>query len=162
MVFDSLEHFECYKSLGDRIATALKFLRDPETASLEPPGFGTDHSLRHEIDGDNVFALVQRYRTKSPTDAFWEAHRLHIDVQCVIEGAEMMGCLPLNQSRVVRAYDSARDFTQLEPLPSKSPAFLSVRAGMFAIFFPHDVHMPGLSVDESPSDVKKIVVKVRV
>ena len=46
--------------------------------------------------------------------------------------------------------------------PSHASFPLLVAAGTFAIFFPHDAHMPGLCVDGAPVDVKKIVMKVRV
>jgi len=39
-------------------------------------------------------------------------------------------------------------------------SFTKVCAGMFAIFFPGDVHMPGISTGKI-SDVKKLVIKVR-
>jgi beta-galactosidase beta subunit len=32
---------------------------------------------------------------------------------------------------------------------------------MFTIFFPHDLHLPGIKADK-PVSVKKIVVKVKV
>ena len=35
-------------------------------------------------------------------------------------------------------------------------------SGDFAIFFPDEPHAPGIAVDETPSAVKKIVVKVLI
>lgn len=124
---------------------------------------GSENSLRVEIIGDDVFALVQRYTTKPPSEAFWEAHRTYIDVQCVIEGEEMMSHAPLHMMEVFQPYDETKDFAKLIPTAnSPEPNWLRVSAGMFAVFFPHDAHMPGLAVDDTPHVVKKIVVKVRV
>ena len=39
-------------------------------------------------------------------------------------------------------------------------SFTKVSSGMFAIFFPEEVHMPGISTGNI-SDVKKLVIKVR-
>jgi beta-galactosidase beta subunit len=33
--------------------------------------------------------------------------------------------------------------------------------GIFIAFFPHDAHMPGVSVGDSPAFVKKVVVKIK-
>jgi YhcH/YjgK/YiaL family protein len=42
------------------------------------------------------------------------------------------------------------------------PSFFSViKAGMFAVFFPHDLHMPNVFIDK-PAYVKKVVIKVAV
>jgi YhcH/YjgK/YiaL family protein len=162
MILDRLEHSRLYAHLGDRIAAALAFLRHPETAAIEPPALGTENSLRIEICGSDVFALVQRYHTKSHDQAFWEAHRKYIDVQCVIEGAEAMGFAPLETMRIAQPYDDAKDFMKLTPRDSDALNFISVSAGSFAIFMPHDAHMPGLAIDGASREVKKIVVKVRV
>lgn len=162
MILDHLDHRASYARLGRRISQAMDFLRDPATLKLEPPALGPENRLRMMIDGDDVFALVQRYRTKPPVDAFWEAHRKYIDVQCVIEGVERMGCVNLDAMRVVKAHDADQDFAVLEPVNPHAANFIKVQAGSFAIFFPHDVHMPGLIAGVQPIEVKKIVVKVRV
>jgi beta-galactosidase beta subunit len=33
--------------------------------------------------------------------------------------------------------------------------------GLFIAFFPHDAHMPGVSVGDSSTFVKKVVVKIK-
>jgi YhcH/YjgK/YiaL family protein len=164
VILDDLDQADRYAGLGAGIAAALAFLRRPEIARLEPPAPGPDHSLRVPIMGEEVFALVQRYATKPAQEAFWEAHEQHIDVQCVMEGTEAMGHAPRGRMRVVKAYDAARDLIVLEP-DSSDPGVnrVSVSAGMFAIFFPEDAHLPGLTPpDGVVQQVKKIVVKVRV
>lgn len=162
MILDSLSNASLYAGLGSRIAAAFAFLRQPQTVALEPAALGSHNSLRIDICGDDVFALVQRYETKLPTDTFWEAHRKYIDVQCVVEGIEMMNHAPLDSMRIVQPYDEEKDFMKLSPRENNAePHVLRVAAGMFAIFMPHDAHMPGLAMNGVSSMVKKIVVKVR-
>ncbi len=170
MILDSLANASRYAALGPRIARALEFLAKPETARLEPKQPGSQNSLVKPVVGDDVFALVQRYKPKLRREAFWEAHRNYIDVQCMFEGAEMMGWAPLETMGVKQAYDADRDYAVLEPIqgqnddrPDAAERFFTVRRGMFAIFFPTDAHMPGVSPDDGlAAEVKKIVVKVRV
>ncbi|NTV77854.1 MAG: DUF386 domain-containing protein, partial [Clostridiales bacterium] len=47
-----------------------------------------------------------------------------------------------------------RDFQAM----TGSGSTLNLTAGTFAVFFPQDAHMPGLTV-EAPTKVKKVVVK---
>ena len=160
MLLDDLNHADLHDGLPRRVRLALEFLRRPETRGLEPAAVGTDYSLRVAIDDDDVFALVQRYRTRAPADALWEAHQKYIDVQCVTEGIEMIGHSLLDVMRVVKPYDDERDFTMLAPRnDTRATSMISVRAGHFAIFWPHDAHMPGLWASGASSEVKKIVVK---
>lgn len=169
MILDSLANAHRYDVLGKRIVRALEYLSRPETARLEPKQSGAQNSLMKPIIGDEIFALIQRYKPKLKREAFWEAHRNYIDVQCVFEGAEMMGWAPLEAMGVKQPYDAERDYAVLEPIfgggngAGGPEQFFTVRRGMFAIFFPTDAHMPGLAPDDILADeVKKVVVKVRV
>jgi YhcH/YjgK/YiaL family protein len=164
MVIDTLDNADGYCSLHPGIALALEFLRRPETARLEPLAWGPENSLRHEIDGSRVFALIQRYQTKRVEETFWEAHRKHIDVQCVLEGTETMGWAPLSMMKVTQPYDAEKDYAKLDPQQAGAANFLTVAAGMFAVFMPNDAHMPGLTapLGGEARPVKKIVVKVCV
>jgi biofilm protein TabA len=161
VILDALINRATYCGLGERVRCALDFLASPKAAALEPAS-SNGESTRFDIRGDDVFALVQRYRTKLPADTFWEAHRKYIDVQCLVESAEMMGWLPLSATRIVRPYDDAKDFVKVAPCRSDGANQVQVSAGMFAIFYPNDAHMPGLAMNGLSAPVKKIVVKVRV
>jgi biofilm protein TabA len=149
MVLDRLDNAADYKALYPRLRQAFEFLRSADLAGL-PLG-------RHDVAGNDVFALVQEYRTKPDREGFWEAHRKYIDVQYVIAGAERMGYANLATLAVRQAYDAEKDLLILEG----SGDFFTVGAGMFAIFAPDDAHMPCLAVGE-PAPVRKVVVKVAV
>ena len=89
---------------------------------------------RQEIDGDRVYAIVQRYRSKPSTEAKWEAHRRYLDVQYIAEGVERIGYAPLKDGLAVEHdYDSQKDYVLL----SRPRAIcLLVPAGSFAVFGP--------------------------
>jgi YhcH/YjgK/YiaL family protein len=149
MVTARLEQASAYFNLSEGIRTALEYLRREDLAAL-PAG-------RHEIEGDQVFALVSDYDTRATADAFWEAHRRHVDVQYVHAGAERIGWGDL-AAFDIRSYDAAADLVVAD---GTSGRFVDVEAGRFVILFPHDVHMPGIT-GEAVSRVRKVVVKVRV
>ena len=149
MITDALENAAAYYDLLPGIAVALRFLVDPQTQCLE---IG-----KHQIDADRIFALVQEYNTKRRDECFWEAHRRFIDVQFVQTGIEAIAWAPIHQMRPSKPYDPKKDFEGFQGTGQT----IQVPAGSFAIFMPHDVHMPGLAVGE-PRLVRKIVVKVAV
>ena len=131
-----------------RIKAALHFLQSTDLENL-PVG-------RIELEGKQLFALVQEYNTKPRGKGFWEAHRQYIDVQYVVSGVEHMGYVNLAQMKV-GTYDAKTDFLPMEGEGN----FLVMPAGTFTIFAPQDGHMPGMAVSD-PQPVKKVVVKVAI
>ena len=64
MIIDALTNMEFYKGLNERLYKGLAFLKETDVASL-PVG-------RYEIYGDEVFALVQEYDTRSADECRWQ------------------------------------------------------------------------------------------
>jgi len=148
MVTDVLGNAGLYAGLGPGIAAALDWLGRTDVAA-QPDG-------RRAIAGDAVYAIIQRYATKRrAADGLWEAHRRYADVQYVAAGVETIGYAHVGALAPARAYSPEDDCA----LFSGEGDFLAVRAGMFAVFFPEDAHMPGLACGE-PAEVLKVVVKV--
>lgn len=153
MILDRLEHAAMYRTLAVDIARALDYLQATDLRSLADG--------RHALDGDRLFAIVQRYRPKPAAEATWEAHRQYIDVQYVVEGTERMGYTYLRSDLAVRQpYDVQKDIVFYDAAGD----LLAVPAGSFVIFTPHDIHAPGLTTDppERVKEVLKVVVKCRV
>lgn len=148
MIFDTLENANRYTGLGHHLPTALKYLQETDLAAL-PLG-------RTDIDGDNLYVLVQEYATKSDDLGKWEAHRKYIDIQYMASGSERMGFANLRTMQLGE-FEPEKDF---QPMTG-SGNFVEVFVGSFVIFFPQDAHMPGLLVN-IPEPVRKIVLKVRL
>lgn len=149
MIIDKIENAHLYKNIGERISKSFKYIKTTDLKNL-PAG-------KYPIDGDNIFALVSEYKTKSEQEGKLEAHRKYIDVQYVIRGEEKMGYVPLNGQQILEPYKEANDIIFF----TGDKSFTKVSEGMFAIFFPEDVHMPGINAGNI-SEVKKLVIKVRV
>jgi biofilm protein TabA len=153
MIIDRLEHARMYRPLAVDIARALDYLQQTDLRALADG--------RYELDGDRLFAMVQRYRPKPVAEATWEAHRQYIDVQYILDGRERMGYTYLRGDlRVRQLYDAQKDVIFFDAAGD----MLDVPAGSFVIFTPHDVHAPGLTTEPAVSvqQVVKIVVKCRV
>jgi YhcH/YjgK/YiaL family protein len=149
MILDALDNAPHYFGLSPGIAAALRFLLRPQTSQIAPG--------RHELE-DGLYAIVQQYHTKPCQQCFWEAHRKHIDVQFVQAGLELIGWAPIQQASITQAYDPQKDYAVF----AAAGQLIALPAGSFAIFMPHDVHMPCVADHDQPLPVRKIVVKVPV
>lgn len=140
-------------TLPAKLARGLRFLAETDVTKL-PPG-------RIDVDGDEIFALVQDYDTLPKSECRPEAHRDHIDIQYVASGREIIGHSPLLASAV--AVDERRG-TPADIAFFAEPASetdLLLEAGGWAVFHPWDVHRPRVAAG-TVSAVRKVVVKVRV
>lgn len=146
MVLDDLSHAAQYGGLSAILRRALGYLTSTDWGRRAPG--------RHDFEGDDIFALVADYQTRPDADVPWEAHRRYIDVQYVHSGSERVGHAPL-ATLAAGPYDDARD---LVPADGRG-ACVTLAAGMFAIFWPHDAHRPGIAIDQ-PAAVRKVVLKV--
>jgi biofilm protein TabA len=153
MILDRIENAAMYRALDGTIRAALDSLRSVDFTRL-PEG-------KHTLDGDRLFAMVQRYKPKPLAEIKWEAHRRYIDVQYVAAGAERIGWAALHEGvKVVEPYDAEKDVAMFDAKGD----LLSVPAGYFTIFTPHDIHAPCLCPADTanPAEVWKIVVKCLV
>jgi YhcH/YjgK/YiaL family protein len=151
MILDTLSRWRQYGALSSRFEPAFAFLQQV-----------TDSSRigRHEIAGEDIFALVQQHQTRPIRERQYESHRTYIDVQYILRGCEHMVWAPLALlTNVTMPYDATQDAALYGLIPEG--VSLPVRAGQFAIFFPDDGHIPSCVWDE-PAEVLKVVVKVRV
>ena len=148
MILDTLENYQLYTSINERIAKGFDFLRTTDLDSL-PSG-------KHDIEGDTIFALVQEYQTKPLEDCKLESHKKYIDIQYVIRGEEIMGITTQNNQKIIEVNEE-KDYTFYEGTTS----LVRVSKGMFTIFFPDDLHQPCVHT-ESAAEVKKVVIKVLI
>lgn len=150
MIIDHLKNAHLYAQPGTRLHAAFEFLRrfDPAT----PDG-------RVDVDGDNVFALVQGYDTRPMGKCKFEAHRKYIDIQYVHDGGEIMGWRPAGDLEIANDYDEEKDVMFFEQPQAFTPC--EVTAGLFTVFFPDDAHEPGIRL-MGHAHVKKVVMKIRI
>lgn len=149
MVVDTIGNAARYGSLGARIKRALELLATAELRGKAPG--------RYEVEGSDLYYIVQSYTTKLLAEGSWESHRSYIDLQYVLEGTERMGWSPVALLRVTQPYDPGKDAA----FYAGGGDFILAGAGTFFLLWPEDAHMPGMAVD-APSPVRKVVVKVRI
>lgn len=148
MIFDQLKNAHLYSPLGERIAKAFEYLAQTDFTNVEPG--------KYEVDGENIFAIVQQYNTRPASTAKWEAHKKYIDIQYIFSGKEKMGFTEARKVIVLQNYHPNNDIT----IYKGEGNYLIAEEGQFALFFPTDIHMPQLALN-IPREVKKVVMKVR-
>lgn len=129
-----------------------------KAASIRLNSIGVGITERVEL-ADGAFALEQVYRSKVRREGFFESHRKYIDVQVVFEGEEQMEIVDLGRAKVRHDYDPQRDLIVYE---DATGSLLRLHAGDAAVFYPGDVHMPGLCGEGGPALVRKTVIKIPV
>lgn len=152
MVFDLMANLDFYRNLGveGRYAKAVDFLKSHDLKSLE--------SGKHEIDGENAYAVVMEYDTVPWEEATYESHEAYTDIQCIVRGSEVMTYAPTKRLTVTVPYNAKDDFALYDN--SEAGLRVTVREGEFMIFHPWDGHKPK-AANGQPSHVKKVVVKIK-
>ena len=151
MILDHLDNALLYGGLGERIAIGLALLNEDHVREAA--------AGKYEVDGENLFYIVDEYETKPAEEGRLEIHRKYMDIQYIVSGSECIGTAPLEGLIEETPYDGEKDlaFYNYEPTMSK----LVLKQGMFAIFWPNEPHMPGRSIT-TPQKAKKVVVKIRM
>lgn len=152
MIVTDLDHIDHQVSMTPSLRKALDFLRGRAMHAL-PDG-------RVDIDGDTVFALVQRYETMRTDAPKFEYHRKYVDVQFVASGEEVIGWAPSESMKITEAYDEKKDVC-FGTVKKEKWTPVHLHAGQLMVLWPEDAHAPKLAAGE-PLPVMKIVFKVAV
>lgn len=150
MVTDSLKNIDLYYGLSERLDKAFDYLKTTDFTSMEVG--------KYEIEGTDIYAMVQEYQSKPLSEGKWEAHKKYIDIQYICQGIEQMGYAQIDKMTVSTEYNPDKDVLFL----SGEGSFFKVDMNDFAIFMPNDAHMPGISAGDSSKGVRKVVVKILV
>lgn len=149
MIIDKLQNCELYYGAHKNFQAAFDFVKKAVSENL-PAG-------KYEIDGKALYASIQEYETKLVSKS--EAHKNYIDIQFIVSGIEVMDFCDITKATPNTTYNEEKDVMFYTDCPKSGSCALE--AGEYAIFFPHDVHKPGMCFG-NPAPVKKIVVKVKV
>lgn len=135
------------------VLDALNYLRSTDFTKMEDG--------KYVLDGERVYATLQRYVTRMAGGCRPESHRRYVDIQYVVEGEESLGWCPLSPDlKEAVPYDEEKDIVFYEKLVPESS--LVLLPGSFAVIYPEDVHCPCCSINDEPSQVTKVVVKIAV
>lgn len=159
MILGKVRDIKRYKTLNSNLNKAIEWLESVNLKTLNFEG-------KKEIDGLDIFAMLQEYKTFSPTQKkedgtlkkTFEGHKKYTDIQIVLSGREVMEYAPLEgNTPIIVGYNEEKDIYKANPLTKQD---IVVEAESFAAFFPEDLHKPCMDVNGEKYNVKKLVVKV--
>jgi biofilm protein TabA len=132
------------------LVKAIDAMRTRDLLRIEPG--------RYEVEGDRIFLLVQEITSRLLAESRVEAHRIYTDIQLVVSGAERMGMAHADPG--FRPLDDQLDARDVAFFPTPAhESFVDLYPGMFAVFFPGDLHRPCCAIDR-PAPIRKVVAKV--
>ena len=147
MILDTLDNLHKYVALHPLFAAAFDFIKSKDLNTSEVGKF--------ELKGEDLIVTVAQSGPKQKEEAKLEAHRKYIDIQIPLSGIEYMGYSPVSYCNTIdSSYDDENDISFYN---TKIDTYITVKPGMFVIFFPQDAHAPAIT----PDGVKKIIIKVK-
>lgn len=154
MIFGNIKSKEDVSSYPKAIQKAIEYLKENDLVSMTPG--------KYELDGDNMILQVLDVETTDRCNLRPEVHRTYIDVQFLAKGKEKIGCYPdMGDNEIDEDLLGTRDLIFYENNENARETHLEMEEGSYAVFYPHDVHIPAIAKDESMT-IRKIVVKVKV
>ncbi len=115
---------------------------------------------RYNLHGDDS-VNVETYLTKFVKDTKFEAHRNYVDIQLLLSGKERIYLTSVNGLNVSTPYNEERDI-EFYSNSVESSDFVTLDGSNFVLIYPHEAHAPQAACENIPSEVKKVVLKLKV
>lgn len=147
MITDKLENIDIYSDI-------------PKVAKDFIKKLNIDTKSGRIVLSDDIYANIETYTTKMISDGKFEAHNKYIDIQILLNGRELIYYTGKTELTVNVPYDEEKDITFYSQSVSKYPS-IKLDGLNFVMLFPHEAHAPQIC-DRIPSEVKKVVVKIKV
>ena len=116
---------------------------------------------RYPVPGSAVIAQIFTTKTRGRESCRLESHRLHADIQFVLQGEEVVGIWPASELTANTSYDAQRDVIFYDP-PVGPPMTFHLAPGRFALYLPQDAHMTQIAPQGKEDQLRKVVLKVPI
>lgn len=150
MILSSIYGWDELGKYPKSIQTALEFLKKTDFSKVE--------NGVHEIQGKDIYIQVFDQTSQPFEKTRPECHKKYIDVQFWISGRELVGFAPMKREYPVMEGIEERDLYFLDGVEGEIQ--IPASQGDYMIFYPSDIHRPGIAIDQ-PETYRKAVVKVR-
>lgn len=110
---------------------------------------------RYEFPGG--YMMLQQGTTRPTEDGDYEAHRVYLDVQVLLEGSETVVWADAETLTETVPYDAGKD----KVMYAGPGSILEVKPGMCYLCWPHDAHKACRCIGE-PGTFRKAVIKLEL
>lgn len=146
-----MENAPHYFGISEPLDEGLKTVLSADFTALD--------TGRHKAVGSGVLFAVLEPSLRPLAQTRWERHEQYIDIQLALADGERIGCLPVRDIGSWEPMDAQRDIAFAAD--DRAGCMLSMKPGMFAVFFPSDAHRPCVAAPGAQR-ARKVVVKVPV
>lgn len=150
MIHDKLDNWQLYFNTKPW-QTVFEYLNSLSAESEE--------CSRFSIQGDDIYASIMSYKTRSIEESVLETHDKYIDIQMSLVNSEAIDWFPREVLSIKDQYDSVLDRTFYHR-PDIAPCHIKNHPCFFTVLFHNDAHMPMLMTNGKTEPVKKVVVKL--
>ncbi len=151
MIFDNINNLSLYVGINPKFEKALQWIRKTNLNELKI-------GEKYYIDETNIYANVSEYNTSYSYEKTFEGHLKYIDLQIILDGAEIMEVAQKTGSeKITEEYSENKERFKVQ---TEADAKILVKKGEFVIFFPQDLHKPCINYSYKNDKVKKIVIKI--
>ena len=128
---------------------------------IENTDFTNEDDGIYRTNNEDFYYILSTYNTSANIEEKpSEAHRKYIDLQYILYGEEKIGYADYRSSRMLlKEYDGKNDVELFSRIDNES--FFILKKGMYAVFFPEDVHRPGLTNRETRG-IRKVIFKITI
>ena len=152
MIYSNLNTGDSLAVYPAAVRRALAWLKSTDVTAMEP---GTV-----ELEGRDIYAMVQDVTTH-PVEGSWpEVHRDYVDLMYWPEAGERIGVAHFMGDEPVHEARPASDVYFLEHVAGEN--ILATVPGDFCLLFPWDAHRPALHPAGEPVTFRKVVMKIAV
>ncbi|ATZ96173.1 MULTISPECIES: YhcH/YjgK/YiaL family protein [Dickeya] len=115
---------------------------------------------KYDIIPGKMFCLLQEFTTEPAEERLAESHFNFVDIQYLLQGEETIGVARGSRSNTV-IEDKSEHHDIVFYRNTQNESFISLTPGMFAVFFPEDLHRPCCQ-SRGPSFIRKAVIKIHI
>ena len=145
MIIAELSDARSYCGIHPTLDRALELLNDEFLRSV-----GTETVY---LDGERLYATLNRYETVPLENTFFEAHKRYLDIHVLIKGEERVD---IANPEKLTEFEHRDDFYAFH---GKGEQTVILRPGSFLVVFPGDAHRIKIRTDGSCA-VEKVVFKI--
>ncbi|WP_192456518.1 YhcH/YjgK/YiaL family protein [Musicola keenii] len=122
--------------------------------------FTTMETGKYDIIPGKMFCLLQEFTTEPVENRLAESHFQFVDIQYLLQGEETIGVARGSRNNtIIDDKKETNDIVFYRDIQNES--LITLIPGMFAVFFPEDLHRPCCQCRE-PSFIRKAVIKIHI
>lgn len=147
--------------ITDKISNIDKYIQIPCMAKDFIKNIKSDLQTGKIVLSNDIYVNIETYVTKSLDEAKFETHNKYADIQILAKGIENIYYTVKSDLTTCIAYNDEKDI-EFYSDDIKAYPHVMLDGANFVLFLPGEAHAPQVCVNNQISEVKKIVIKIKM